>query len=175
MSSQLPPGVPGNPYAAPSARIDDLEVQTSNELASRGARLAAVVLDGVVVFVPAMILLLLMGVFGRDTMRPNTGPPVGFFLLIGLLFLIWAIVNLVFVFRYQQTIGKRICKIKVVRSDGSPCNPWRIILLRGFVVGLINNIPIVGGLFGLVDPLLIFREDHRCIHDHIADTIVVRA
>ena len=53
--------------------------------------------------------------------------------------------------------------------------PARSSLLRGFVVGLLDNIPIIGPLVSLVDPLLIFRDDQRCLHDHIADTIVVRA
>jgi uncharacterized RDD family membrane protein YckC len=30
-------------------------------------------------------------------------------------------------------------------------------------------------LYGLIDSLLIFRESRRCLHDNIADTIVVKA
>jgi uncharacterized RDD family membrane protein YckC len=36
-------------------------------------------------------------------------------------------------------------------------------------------IPLIGWMFTLGDALLIFREDHRCLHDHFADTIVVKA
>ena len=36
-------------------------------------------------------------------------------------------------------------------------------------------VPFVGGLVSLVDALLIFRDDRRCLHDEIADTIVVTA
>jgi uncharacterized RDD family membrane protein YckC len=34
-------------------------------------------------------------------------------------------------------------------------------------------IPVVGRLINLVDPLLIFGKERRCLHDLIADTIVV--
>lgn len=174
MSSQIPPVDPGNPYAAPSARIDDLEVPVANELASRSARLGAALLDGAI-FIAAMVLVAIVVPFlarsGAD--RTATVGVIGIVMAVSML--AWVVVTLVFVFRYQQTIGKRICRIKVVRSDGSPCNPWRIVLLRGVVTGFLDNIPLVGPLFGLIDPLLIFREDRRCIHDFIADTIVVRA
>ena len=36
-------------------------------------------------------------------------------------------------------------------------------------------VPIVGAFYALVDCLLIFRESRRCLHDNIADTIVVTA
>ena len=32
---------------------------------------------------------------------------------------------------------------------------------------------VVGTIYGLVDVLMIFRASRRCLHDHIADTIVV--
>ena len=60
-----------------------------------------------------------------------------------------------------------------MRGDGSPCSPLRIIFLRGFVTGLLGAIPFVGGFIALLDPLLIFRDNRRCLHDDIADTTVV--
>jgi uncharacterized RDD family membrane protein YckC len=38
----------------------------------------------------------------------------------------------------------------------------------------LESIPLLGGLFSLVNVCFIFRDDRRCIHDLIADTIVVK-
>jgi uncharacterized RDD family membrane protein YckC len=74
-----------------------------------------------------------------------------------------------------STIGQTLCKrwlgIKVVRSDGSPVDLGRLILLRNIVPSLINS---ACGLFFLVDALFIFTDERRCLHDQIADTIVVK-
>jgi uncharacterized RDD family membrane protein YckC len=43
------------------------------------------------------------------------------------------------------------------------------------VPALISAIPKVGRFFGLIDALAIFTPERRCIHDYIADTIVVDA
>ena len=38
---------------------------------------------------------------------------------------------------------------------------------------VIASVPLVGSLYALVDALLIFRSSRKCLHDTIADTIVV--
>jgi len=43
------------------------------------------------------------------------------------------------------------------------------------VMGLIGAIPFLGRLVQFIDPLLIFRDSRRCLHDEIADTTVVNA
>jgi uncharacterized RDD family membrane protein YckC len=75
-----------------------------------------------------------------------------------------------------QTIGKKLLGIKIVAYD-TEAHPGfvKIILLRGFVNGVISAIPVVGGLYALVDACFIFREDRRCLHDHLAGTKVVKA
>lgn len=175
MSSQLTPNDPGNPYAAPKSRIDDLQTGTIGELAPRSLRFGAAMIDAMLFMVPVFIAFGIGGfMYGsRGAAPPAFAGPT--FAALGLYFLVIAVVDLVLVARFQQTIGKRICKIRVVRSNGDPCSPWRIILLRGLVPGFIGRIPFVGPIFSLVDPLLIFREDYRCVHDHLADTTVVRA
>ena len=39
----------------------------------------------------------------------------------------------------------------------------------------VTMVPFIGGVYALVDCLLIFRASHKCLHDNIADTIVVKA
>ena len=85
------------------------------------------------------------------------------------------IYQLVQLHRTGQTFCKKMLGIKIVRNDGSRAGLGRIFWLRMFVPGLVGAIPLVGGLFGLIDPLFIFGEEKRCLHDLIADTIVVTA
>ncbi len=49
----------------------------------------------------------------------------------------------------------------------------KTLLLRAIVNGMIGMVPYVGGIYGLIDSLFIFREDRRCVHDLIAGTKVV--
>ena len=58
-----------------------------------------------------------------------------------------------------------------MRSDGSDATLGRIFWLRNVVNALIAIIP----LYSLIDILFIFGESRQCLHDKIADTIVVKA
>ena len=74
-----------------------------------------------------------------------------------------------------QTVGKALLKIRIVRSDGSPASFGRIVGLRYLPTSVLASIPVIGTIYGLLDVLLIFRASRRCLHDNIADTIVVTA
>lgn len=87
---------------------------------------------------------------------------------------VWCVITAWLVAANGQSIGKRLVGIKVVRSDGSRASFARIFLLRNVVNGLPNLLPYVGWLYQLVDPLFIYQDSRRCLHDMIADTIVVR-
>ena len=70
-----------------------------------------------------------------------------------------------------QTLGKRFLKLRIVDAD-TGTNPgfWRAVGIRSFANALIGGfVP----LYGLVDALFIFRTDRKCIHDHLAKTVVV--
>jgi uncharacterized RDD family membrane protein YckC len=88
--------------------------------------------------------------------------------------LLIGVINLICLAMRGQTLGKMVLGIKIVGSDGFPCF-GRILLIRIIVMGLLKNIPFVGLIIAIVDPLMIFRDNRRCMHDEIADTIVVRA
>ena len=73
--------------------------------------------------------------------------------------------------KHGQTIGKRALDIRIVQaSSGQNGGFVPNVLLRAWLNALIGIIP----LYGLIDVLLIFREDKRCIHDLIAGTRVVQ-
>jgi len=158
-----------NPYAPPRAAVSDAEVETEElELASRGLRLGAYLLDYVItnvaIYVPALIGAAI------SPPRPDSISPVAIALMcVG--WLAWIVVTIVLVARNGQTIGKKLLDIKVVRSDGSKASLGRIFWLRNFVPGLL----IITLIFPLIDNLFIFNETKQCLHDKIADTIVVTA
>ncbi|MEO8809696.1 MAG: RDD family protein [Rhodanobacter sp.] len=167
-----------NPYAAPAAAVDDVRDRVEGDLesrkAGRGRRLGAALLDLVinVVWVAPFIMGGLMA-SGVKAGTKSAGPMIalmvlGFFLLVAMI-----VINCVLVHRYGQTIGKRALDIAMVRSDGERMGLVRYIFLRLLPVSLLGAIPLVGKFAGLVDVLLIFGTERRCLHDLIADTIVI--
>jgi uncharacterized RDD family membrane protein YckC len=74
-----------------------------------------------------------------------------------------------------QTWGKTALKIKIVDLQGAKPDFLKMIAMRYGIGAAIQLIPIAGSIYGLVDALFIFREDKRCIHDHLAGTRVVIA
>ncbi len=178
-----------NQFAPPKSAVAD-RTPTSDvtaQDASRNARLGAAILDGIIFsapFAPAYFLAAreigirwrLAGgnLKGLDVFKilVATGPSFWGGMLVAVL--VWTI-TAVLVHRHGQTIGKRIVGIKVVRRDGSRAGLARIFWLRNVVNNLLGWIPVVGGLYALVDLLWIFGSPRRCLHDYIADTIVVSA
>jgi uncharacterized RDD family membrane protein YckC len=164
-----------NPYAPPSANIS--AAPTSSEylvLADRGIRLGACILDYawiVVAVIPLAVMLPFIDAKSNE-------PPVLILAMMALLsvaVIAYVIYNMVLIHRHGQTLGKKILNIKIVRPDGSRCSLRRYIFLRYIPIGLLSNIPFLGLLVAAGNPLMIFREDRRCGHDFIADTIVVTA
>ncbi len=165
-----------NPYAPPRAEVRDIPTGV-HEPAGRGLRFVGFILDSLIgwamIYLPITVGAAVVGVRPGTTPQAILGQPaflVGFGLgLIG--FVAWCAITIVFVHRYGQTIGKRLLAIKVVRSDGTRASLGRIFWLRNFVNALLSVIP----LYFFVDSLMIFGDRRQCLHDMIADTVVVRA
>ncbi|HKY22207.1 MAG TPA: RDD family protein [Vicinamibacterales bacterium] len=165
-----------NPYAPPRAAVRDMTTLSSvAERASRATRLGATIVDGLIFTVMVYLPIMIPVIVGAAA---NGAAPVpgdfSMFLGVGALvaligFTAWAWITIVFVKRNGQSIGKRLLDVKVVRSDGSPVSLGRLFWLRNVVNGLISIVP----LYGIVDILFIFGESRQCLHDKIADTIVV--
>lgn len=174
MSDQnTPPSGGGNVYAAPEARVDDVLPEGELELAGRGTRLGAAIIDGILIAV-------LNGAFGfvigYNMLRPDPSTSImmyGAMFVSGIAF--YLIINGYLLAQNGQTIAKKLLGIKIVRTDGSKADLQRIIGLRLLPVWIAQAIPFVNIVVGLVDALLIFRENHKCLHDNIADTIVIKA
>jgi len=145
----------------------------SRELADPGSRLIAFVVDRLVTgapFIGMLILGFILNVAVDDT--NDEGLVVLLCMSLGALGSLAVLCyQLHLVSNLGQTIGKRMMGIKVLRTDGSPVDLARLVFLRNVVPWLINS---ACGLFFLVDPLFIFTDERRCLHDQIADTIVVK-
>jgi uncharacterized RDD family membrane protein YckC len=159
-------------------------------LAERGARLLAATVDELILL--AISLPMVFGAIAPlvtrvqsgaveleslDTMtvlRSMVGGPGTTITVLALI--AWCIITAWLVAANGQSIGKRLVGIKVVRTDGSRASFARIFLLRNVVNGLPTLLPYVGWLYQLIiDPLMIYQDSRQCLHDKIADTIVVRA
>jgi uncharacterized RDD family membrane protein YckC len=155
-----------NPYAPPTAVVlDVLDPAEQSVLAERGARLSAAILDSVI-FMGMVYVPLIIAFFTNNEVMPIVGLAGA---LIG--FTLWAWLTIRYMRSNGQSIAKKMLSIKVVRSDGSPVSLGRLIWLRNVVNWLISLIP----LYGLIDSLFIFGDSRQCLHDKIADTIVVKA
>ena len=161
-----------NPYAPPRAQVSDVTNASDElELAGRGIRLGAFLLDALIGLILVYLPLIMGGLFdnwGTGT-APRISPIAGLLALIGVVVWIWSTV--LYVARNGQTIAKKWLGIKVVRSDGSKASLGRIFWLRNVVNALVGIIP----FYFLIDHLVIFSDSRQCVHDKIADTIVVVA
>lgn len=171
-----------NAYAPPKAPVADIDPAAAGlVLAGRGMRLLAVIIDSIIMGCFVYLPLLVSGAVGAaaqvavETQDPGQFYTTLFFGIGGVLSLIglivWGVITFVLVQRNGQTIAKKMLGIKVVRSDGSKASVGRIFWLRNVVNALLGIIP----PYGLIDALFIFNDRRQCLHDKIADTIVVNA
>jgi len=181
----LSPAPPFNPYEPPKAGLDQVDTepttQASTPLATLGQRLGGSMVDGflgLLALAPVFAGLSLEG-FAR---QGRTGNPFAMFQMAGtwgavagiLTLALWAIQWFLIATR-GQTVGKMEAKTRIVRLDGTPVGFARGVALRVWIPQLVGYIPVVGSLLVLIDVLVIFRGDRRCLHDLIADTKVVQA
>lgn len=169
------PDQPHNPYQAPESDVFDSNGK-GYEIAGRGTRLGAALIDGVImmiiIFTP---MLIIMGGWAAYAEKSQSSGFL-FNLLMGLAgFVAYVAVNGVFLAANGQTIGKKLLGIKIVRIDGSKADFQRILFRRLAPIHFLGLIPFVGWVVSLVDCLMIFRESNQCLHDTIADTIVIVA
>jgi len=138
-------------------------------LADRGSRLGAATLD---------ILIYALSVIPGAVMLPSSDSDMTNGIAIALMvigFIAMAITQWIYLIRHGQSLGKKMLGIRIVKvSDESIPGFSKIVLLRTFAPALLTGIPVVGPILFLVDVLLIFRDDRRCVHDLIAETKVIK-
>ena len=90
-------------------------------------------------------------------------------------FAAWCWFTIKYVMANGQSIAKRLLGIKVVRSDGTAVSFGRLFWLRNVLSSFIGVVPLLGVVYTLADMLFIFAASRQCLHDKLADTIVVIA
>lgn len=161
-----------------------------SQLAGRGNRLVARIIDGVIASIPFFFVLPgVIALVVQTEALSTTGlseeeiaqqmavtmaeSGVIFSIMMAVAgMLAIAVIQIVMLTKSGQTIGKKGMSVKIVMHDtGKNGGFVPNVLLRGFVNGLLSVIP----FYKLIDMLFIFREDKRCVHDLIANTSVIKA
>lgn len=163
-----------NRFAPPQAAVAD--VQTSSEagmLASRWRRLGGAIVDSLLLGLLAWILSLITPWNAFDV-SGRSNPFTHFaFLNQALGLVLFLAVNGYLLATRGQTVAKALLGMRIVRPDGSQADFGRLLLRYGvgYFFGIVGGI---AAIYGLVDALMIFRSNRRCLHDEIAGTMVVR-
>ena len=164
--------VPPNPYAPPGARVDDVpDPSGETEIAGRGARLGASIIDGIII--AALVIPVWVWGLGKSIAEPM--PLVDTVLYLALAYGAYFVINATLLARSGQSVGKRLLNIRIVRSDGSRAGLLRLFGLRYAINNATLVTPVAGWIYALVDSLAIFGRNRRCVHDYLADTIVIKA
>ena len=162
-----------NPYAPPERREKRRRSRgrAETELASRGSRFVAALIDGFVNLAVAVPIAFALGLYdglaqGRPISTENS--------ILGGLIGIGAFVVLhgYLLCTRGQSLGKLVCRIRIVNLDGRQASGATIFLKRLLPIWIVQFIPF-GAFLILIDPLFIFGEERRCVHDLIAGTMVV--
>ena len=164
-----------NPYRSPEARIVDQAA--ASDLAGLGERLAAALLDGLMLLLINLPLMYVGGYFRAvfDAAAIGAQPPFS-------LVLTWAGIGLAIFLLVQgyplaawgQTWGKRILGIRIADLQGGQPSFATLLLRRYVPMQVVSLIPVLGMLPVWVDILMIFRRDRRCAHELIAGTRVIK-
>jgi uncharacterized RDD family membrane protein YckC len=170
----VPPGGWQQPIARPEAGW------VGQPLASWGSRVAATVIDWLVLLIPAVILVaLIVGGLDGDS---SWGAVVGASLLS---LLIWSAILLLYApllmirqgERNGQTLGKQFVGIRVVRDTGEPFGFWwavvREVVVKNILVSAVSIfIPVLPWLLDSLWPL--WDGENRAVHDMIVTTHVIK-
>ena len=143
----------------------------SYQPASRRRRFAAAMFDLVILVIAAVVVLLLSGLLETaEAYRYENGVILR---LLAAGSIAYLILNGYLLTTRAQTIGKLILGLVVVKTGTQlRAEPWRVLLRATMNTCLYS---VVGGVLvylALIDPLLIFLKQRRCLHDWIFQTDV---
>jgi uncharacterized RDD family membrane protein YckC len=155
---------------------------TDVELAGRLRRLGATLIDAILVPALTIVLVMVTGVVEDAEDYIDATWTLWVLLLAVVSYLL---LNGVTLWRRGQTLGKWLTGIAIVRADAlgashgaaeiEPAPFWKLVCIRALFFPLLFLVLVPWiTLLPLLDQLLIFRRNRRCLHDLAAGTIVVR-
>ena len=160
-------------------------------MASRTARLAAALVDGVLVF----SIMFLGPAVALMVAAPSEGPPYADPQFVGVLtltmwssFLALSVLQWVLISKTSQSIGKRAVGIQILRTsgdrvgflDGVVLRNWPWTWAKVLAGAVFSQAPLLGPFAAplgnfcvtLMDVLPVFGPHRRCVRDYLAGTIV---
>ncbi len=173
---------PMNPYAAPTSLPGPPVPTSDNDLADRGARFGAAFLDGLLIGAITLPVQLLTGFFFRSQTQDATTVEQLLMILFNVLVIL--LLNGYLLFKRGQTIGKMALGIQIVDyRTGRLLPPLRVYVYRylwltplgilaAVIPGLVDDL--ILNVVVLVDIIMIFGRERRCLHDYIAGSKVVK-
>ena len=160
-----------NPYAPPEADIavDDV---VAGELASRWRRLGGAILDSLILGAVLVPILMAFGYFEALMSDEATGQEAIYAMLAGVgLFML---ANGYLLATSGQTVAKRLLRMRIVSVHDDRILPLvKVVGLRYIPFWVVGQIPFVGQAMGFINPLFIFGDEKRCLHDLLAGTKVI--
>ncbi|MEM7583236.1 MAG: RDD family protein [Acidobacteriota bacterium] len=144
-----------------------------SELASLSARFMGSLVDGVLGLGLALVLYGSLGIW--DQIKEGSIPIMTLVQLSVLGLLFFCLMHGYTLATRGQTLGKVFARTQIVSHEDETILPvTKIILLRYTPITVITMIPVIGNFATLVNIAFVFRDDRRCLHDHIAGTKVIR-
>ena len=165
-----------NPYSTPvtdPTLAVDPSAYAGTQLATLGQRFLGAFVDGLISIVavaPVMGVLFAMG-----AMKAGEGMGFGVSLVSGLIvFALCMAIQYAPLKQSGQTWGKKAAKTRIVTMQGTQPSIGDLIGKRYAFYQLVGIIPVIGSIVSLVNILMVFKKDRRCLHDMIAGTQVIQ-
>ncbi len=163
-----------NIYTAPTAELLPESAEGEFELAGRWARLAAALLDGLILCIVVVPVLYFAGFY--EGITEGVQPVLASSVMATLFsFIVWFGINFSALKNNGQTIGKRFLNIRITDLEHQVPPLLTLVGLRYAVFQFLYVVPMVGPFIALVDILMIFGKSRRCLHDRLAKTKVIQA
>jgi uncharacterized RDD family membrane protein YckC len=177
------PGAPAPPQAPPGGWEQPIAQQPvgwqGRPLAGWGSRLAAYLIDGLILLVPAVVLTLIVVAIaaGSDTGAIVTGI-LGFLAYLVVAFFYAPLLMAREGENNGQTWGKQMMNVRVVRDSGQPMSfGWgalREIAVKALAVTIASSIiPFIPWFLNYFWPL--WDDENQALHDKICSTHVVQS